>query len=77
MAVLCLGHKLENFLGFGPVLPGQGQEIMSGVHSTGAIMPWHRYAISLWEEALISECGWQDGGVPCKVDVRPWMELRC
>jgi tyrosinase len=39
---------------------------MSGVHGGGAILPWHRYAITLYEDVLISECGWQ-GGVPCKI----------
>lgn len=35
------------------------------VHGEASILPWHRYAISIFEDALVNECGWQMG-MPCK-----------
>ncbi|KAF2668920.1 Di-copper centre-containing protein [Microthyrium microscopicum] len=45
----------------GPTTPSVGPAF--GGHEEGNILPWHRYMIQLWEDALISECGWK-GGVP-------------
>jgi hypothetical protein len=28
----------------------------NGIHGTGTFLPWHRYAIQLWETALRTEC---------------------
>jgi tyrosinase len=30
----------------------------NGIHSNGVFLPWHRYFITVWEEALQKECGW-------------------
>lgn len=35
------------------------------VHGEASTLPWHRYAISIFEDALVSECGWKMG-MPCK-----------
>jgi hypothetical protein len=52
--------------GQGPPFPsgGQGPPFSMGAHDNGNILPWHRYSIQVWEDALIAECGWE-GGVPC------------
>jgi hypothetical protein len=36
------------------------------VHGSGSILPWHRYAIAMFEDALVEECGLK-GGMPCKL----------
>lgn len=36
-------------------------EVNRGIHQTGVFLPWHRYALSLWEDALRDECGWKGG----------------
>jgi hypothetical protein len=36
------------------------------VHGPGSILPWHRYAITMFEDALVYECGWNQG-IPCNL----------
>jgi tyrosinase len=47
----------------GPMIPPTPP---GGIHNTGVFLPWHRYAVHIWEDAIRSECGWE-GGQPCKV----------
>jgi hypothetical protein len=35
------------------------------VHGTASVLPWHRYVITVFEDALVNECGWI-GGMPCE-----------
>ncbi|KAE9979520.1 hypothetical protein BLS_009726 [Venturia inaequalis] len=35
--------------------------INGAIHHTGVFLSWHRYALSLWEDALRDECGWRGG----------------
>ena len=38
------------------------------VHGSGSILPWHRYAVTVYEDALVNECGWT-GGAPCEFNI--------
>lgn len=40
---------------------GMARQMSNGIHGTGTFLPWHRYALSLWEDALRDECGWKGG----------------
>ncbi|KAF2666287.1 Di-copper centre-containing protein [Microthyrium microscopicum] len=40
--------------------PGSTME-SDDVHGSGSILPWHRYAITVYEDALVNECGWTMG----------------
>ncbi|KAF2429780.1 Di-copper centre-containing protein, partial [Tothia fuscella] len=33
--------------------------LRTGIHGTGTFLPWHRYAINLWEDALREECDYK------------------
>lgn len=35
------------------------------VHGGGSILPWHRHAITQFENVLVEECGYK-GGLPCE-----------
>jgi hypothetical protein len=35
-------------------------------HSNNELLPWHRYYISLWEDALVNERDWHLG-LPCEL----------
>jgi tyrosinase len=62
------GLKLDGFKGWEEISKNPwelGATMRNGVHGTGAFLPWHRYAIQVWEDALTSECGWT-GGQPCR-----------
>jgi len=30
----------------------------NSIHSTGVFLPWHRYFLTIWEDALQKDCGW-------------------
>ena len=30
----------------------------NGIHSNGVFLPWHRYFITVWEDVIQKECGW-------------------
>jgi hypothetical protein len=36
-----------------------------GIHGVPIFLPWHRYMIWIWEDALRDECGWKEGQ-PCE-----------
>jgi tyrosinase len=64
--MLQIGQKVPEEIVL-PGAPGFGNQpppFFHGAHESGNILPWHRYTIQMWEDTLISECGWE-GGVPC------------
>jgi len=38
-----------------------------GIHNAGIFLPWHRYTLQVWEDALRDECGWNDAH-PCRFE---------
>jgi hypothetical protein len=50
-------------------VPGQDGpgDFFLGGHDKMNILPWHRYLLAMWEDAITEECGWHLG-IPCKFD---------
>jgi tyrosinase len=58
------GIKLDGSKGWSDMVAnpsGMANQMRYGIHGTGTFLPWHRYALSLWENALGDECGWKFG----------------
>lgn len=58
------GLKLEGFQGWADIIANPfsfANYMNKGVHGTGTFLPWHRYALSIWEDALRDECGLKSG----------------
>jgi hypothetical protein len=71
-----LSAELEMNFSFPPAHDDSGNtQPFSGAHATGHILGWHRYTISLWEDALVNECGWQ-GGIPCACAISQFLLLK-
>jgi hypothetical protein len=61
-----LGKKVDDMIqssspgGF----PGPGFSL--GSHDSSNLLPWHRYLLTLYEDAIVNECGWHTG-LPCEL----------
>lgn len=58
------GLKLDGSKGWADMVANPfsfARQMSNGIHGTGTFLPWHRYALSLWEDALRDECGWKGG----------------
>lgn len=58
------GLKLDGSKGWADMMANplnMASFMNKGVHGTGTFLPWHRYALSIWEDALRDECGWKGG----------------
>jgi tyrosinase len=58
------GLKLDGSKGWADFIANpftMAKTMMGGIHGTGTFLPWHRYALSLYEDALRDECGWKGG----------------
>jgi hypothetical protein len=48
--------------------PGQDGGLPEFFHDghDSSLLPWHRYLLAMWEDAIVEECGWHLG-LPCEL----------